>query len=48
MSLLLKESLGYVDIPLNDVVKNKRINESYSLTDSGRGKIQVELNWRTV
>ncbi|KAG0599285.1 hypothetical protein M758_12G140300 [Ceratodon purpureus] len=43
-----QESLGYVDIPLNDVVKNKRINETYSLTDSGRGKIQVELNWRTV
>jgi Ca2+-dependent lipid-binding protein len=43
-----QESLGYVDIALNDVVKNKRINETYSLTDSGRGKLQVELNWRTV
>jgi Ca2+-dependent lipid-binding protein len=42
------ESLGYVDIPLNDVVKNRRINETYQLVDSGRGKIQVELNWRTV
>jgi len=43
-----QESLGYVDIALNDVVKNKRINETYQLIDSGRGKIQVELNWRTV
>jgi Ca2+-dependent lipid-binding protein len=43
-----QESLGYVDIPLADVVKNKRINETFQLIDSGRGKIQVELNWRTV
>lgn len=42
-----QESLGYVDIPLNDVVKNKRINETFQLIDSGRGKIQVEMNWRT-
>ena len=43
----VKESLGYVDIPLGDVVTNRRINEKYQLIDSARGKIQVELEWRT-
>ncbi|KAI7737646.1 hypothetical protein M8C21_001779 [Ambrosia artemisiifolia] len=43
-----KESLGYVDISLGDVVHNRRINEKYHLIDSRNGKIQVELQWRTV
>lgn len=43
----VKEMLGYVDIPLGDVVTNRRINEKYQLIDSARGKIQVELEWRT-
>ncbi|RHN61480.1 putative C2 domain-containing protein [Medicago truncatula] len=42
-----KESLGYVDINLGDVVSNKRINEKYHLIDSKNGRIQVELQWRT-
>lgn len=42
----LKESLGYVDINLSDVVNNKRINEWYQLIDSNNGKVQVELQWR--
>ncbi|KAJ0967006.1 hypothetical protein J5N97_023923 [Dioscorea zingiberensis] len=42
-----KESLGYVDIPLADVINNKRINEKYHLIDSKNGKIQLELEWRT-
>ncbi|CAH9080846.1 unnamed protein product [Cuscuta epithymum] len=42
-----KESLGYVDIPLMDVVTNKRTNERYHLIDSKNGKLQVELQWRT-
>ncbi|XP_015866917.2 synaptotagmin-1 isoform X1 [Ziziphus jujuba] len=42
-----KESLGYVDISLSDVVANKRINEKYHLIDSKNGRIQVELQWRT-
>lgn len=42
-----KESLGYVDISLSDVVNNKRINEKYHLIDSKNGRIQVELQWRT-
>ncbi|CAH1424890.1 unnamed protein product [Lactuca virosa] len=42
-----KESLGYVDISLADVVNNKRINEKYHLIDSKNGRLQVELHWRT-
>nr|GMD84745.1 synaptotagmin-2 isoform X1 [Ipomoea batatas] len=42
-----KESLGYVDIALADVVTNKRINERYHLIDSKNGRIQIELQWRT-
>ncbi|CAM8987408.1 hypothetical protein QQ045_007893 [Rhodiola kirilowii] len=42
-----KESLGYVDISLADVVNNKRINEKYNLIDSKNGRIQIELQWRT-
>lgn len=42
-----KESLGYVDINLSDVVSNKRINERYHLIDSKNGRVQIELQWRT-
>ncbi|GAB2267877.1 Arf guanine nucleotide exchange factor syt1, variant 2 [Dionaea muscipula] len=42
-----KESLGYVDVSLADVVNNKRINEKYHLIDSKNGQIQIELQWRT-
>ncbi|KAI3930783.1 hypothetical protein MKX01_037229 [Papaver californicum] len=42
-----KESLGYVEINLADVVSNKRINEKYHLIDSKNGRIQIELQWRT-
>ncbi|KVI07324.1 C2 calcium-dependent membrane targeting [Cynara cardunculus var. scolymus] len=42
-----KESLGYVDIHLGDVVSNKRINEKYNLIDSKNGKLLVEMQWRT-
>lgn len=42
-----KETLGYIDISLSDVVHNKRINERYHLIDSKNGRIQVELQWRT-
>jgi hypothetical protein len=43
----LKESLGYVDIDLGDVVNNKRINETYQLIDSKNGRVQVELQWKS-
>lgn len=42
-----KESLGFVDIVLDDVVNNGRINEKYHLINSKNGIIQVELEWRT-
>ncbi|XP_068639958.1 synaptotagmin-1-like [Aristolochia californica] len=42
-----KETLGYIDISLADVVSNRRINEKYHLIDSKNGKIQIELQWRT-
>ncbi|CAA0807746.1 Synaptotagmin-1 [Striga hermonthica] len=42
-----KETLGYVDISLGDVVNNKRINEKFHLIDSKNGRIQIELQWRT-
>ncbi|KAK9270049.1 hypothetical protein L1049_025622 [Liquidambar formosana] len=42
-----KETLGYVDINLADVVSNKRINERYHLIDSKNGRVQIELQWRT-
>ncbi|XP_049402914.1 synaptotagmin-1-like isoform X2 [Solanum stenotomum] len=42
-----KETLGYVDINLSDVVSNKRINEKYHLIDSKNGRLQVELQWQT-
>ncbi|XP_016206039.1 synaptotagmin-2-like [Arachis ipaensis] len=41
-----KESLGYADISLADVVTNKRINERYHLIDSKNGRLQIELMWR--
>lgn len=42
-----KETLGYVDINLSDVVTNKRINERYHLIDSKNGRVQIEMQWRT-
>lgn len=42
-----KESLGYADIYLSDVISNKRINGKYNLIDSKNGQIQIELQWRT-
>ncbi|XVE93610.1 hypothetical protein REPUB_Repub01dG0208900 [Reevesia pubescens] len=41
-----KETLGYIDINLSDVVNNRRINERYHLIDSKNGRIQIELQWR--
>ena len=44
----MQESLGHVEINLNDVVHNGRINEKYHLIDSKNGVIHVELRWDTV
>ncbi|XP_043702761.1 synaptotagmin-3-like [Telopea speciosissima] len=43
-----KETLGYVDINLTDVVYNGRINEKYSLIDSKNGVIHIEIQWSTI
>ncbi|KAJ6690457.1 hypothetical protein OIU85_006696 [Salix viminalis] len=43
-----KESLGHVEINLDDVVYNGRINQSYHLIDSRNGVVHVEIRWSTV
>ncbi|XP_065637156.1 synaptotagmin-3 isoform X2 [Quercus suber] len=43
-----KESLGYVDINLNDVVHNGRINEKYNLINSRNGVLHVEIRWKVI
>lgn len=48
ISFLSKESLGYVEINLDDVVYNGRINEKYHLINSKNGVIHVEIGWRTI
>ncbi|KAL3732043.1 hypothetical protein ACJRO7_028827 [Eucalyptus globulus] len=48
ISFRSKESLGHVQINLNDVVHNGRINEKYHLIDSKNGVIHVEIRWTTV
>lgn len=40
-----KESLGYVDINLSDVVFNGHINEKFNLINSRNGVIHVEIRW---
>jgi hypothetical protein len=44
----MKESLGHVEINLDDVVYNGRINQKYHLIDSRNGVIHVEIRWSTV
>ncbi|CAA0814450.1 Synaptotagmin-3 [Striga hermonthica] len=48
ISLYSKESLGYVDINLADVVNNGRLNQKYHLIESKNGVIHVELRWKTI
>ncbi|XP_042521246.1 synaptotagmin-3-like isoform X1 [Macadamia integrifolia] len=43
-----KESLGYVDIDLTDVVNNGRINEKYHLIESRNGVVHIEIQWNTI
>ncbi|XP_061997727.1 synaptotagmin-3-like isoform X1 [Rosa rugosa] len=45
LSFRAKESLGYVEINLTDVVCNGRINHKYHLINSKNGKLHVELSW---
>lgn len=48
ISFRSKESLGHVDIILDDVVNNGRINHKYHLIDSKNGLIHVELGWKPI
>ena len=40
--------IGYVDINLNDVVHNGRINEKYNLINSRNGVLCVEIRWKVI
>ncbi|VYS65819.1 unnamed protein product [Arabidopsis thaliana] len=42
-----KEELGHVDINLDDVVDNGRINQKYHLINSRNGIIHIEIRWTT-
>ncbi|XP_010543542.1 PREDICTED: synaptotagmin-3 [Tarenaya hassleriana] len=42
-----KEPLGHVEINLDDVVENGRINQKYHLINSRDGVIHVEIRWTT-
>ena len=44
----MQESLGHVEINLNDVVHNGRINDKFHLINSKNGAIQVEIRWNGV
>ncbi|CAN1258119.1 SYT3 [Linum perenne] len=43
-----RESLGYVEVNLDDVVYNGRINEKYHLINSKNGVIHVAIRWDRV
>ncbi|CAH9090202.1 unnamed protein product [Cuscuta europaea] len=43
-----KESLGYIDIQLRDVVYNGRINEKYHLINSKYGVLHVDTRWKVI
>ncbi|XP_042015545.1 synaptotagmin-3-like [Salvia splendens] len=48
MGVMCKESLGYVEIHLADVVENEHINEKYHLIDSRDGIIHLDIRWKVV
>ncbi|KAH9735145.1 Synaptotagmin-3 [Citrus sinensis] len=48
LRLRSKESLGYVDINLHDVVHNGRLKEKYHLINSKNGAVQVEIKWKAI
>ncbi|CAN0825508.1 SYT3 [Linum grandiflorum] len=47
-SFISRESLGYVEVNLDDVVYNGRMNEKYHLINSKNGAIHVEIQWDRV
>ncbi|KAL2229397.1 UNVERIFIED_CONTAM: Synaptotagmin-3 [Sesamum indicum] len=48
LGFMTKESLGYVDINLADVVYNGHINEKYSLINSRDGSIHLVIRWKVI
>ncbi|CAN1339191.1 SYT3 [Linum perenne] len=48
LSFRSRESLGYVEVNLDDVVYNGRMNEKYHLINSKNGMIHVEIQWDTL
>ncbi|KAI3447586.1 hypothetical protein Pfo_004251 [Paulownia fortunei] len=48
MGFMSKESLGYVDINLADVVYNGHINEKYHLINSRDGIIHLDIRWKVI
>ncbi|KAL0344639.1 UNVERIFIED_CONTAM: Synaptotagmin-3 [Sesamum radiatum] len=48
LGFMTKESLGYVDINLADVVYNGHINEKYSLINSRDGIIHLDIRWKVI
>ncbi|KAL0316235.1 UNVERIFIED_CONTAM: Synaptotagmin-3 [Sesamum radiatum] len=48
LGFMTKESLGYVDINLADVVYNGHINEKYNLINSRDGIIHLDIRWKVI
>ncbi|KAL8504496.1 hypothetical protein ACS0TY_015891 [Phlomoides rotata] len=48
MGFMFKESLGYLDINMADVVYNGRINEKYHLINSRYGIIHLDIRWKVI
>ncbi|XP_057805412.1 synaptotagmin-3-like [Salvia miltiorrhiza] len=48
MGVAFKESLGYVEIHLADVVENEHINNKYHLIDSRDGIMHLDIRWKVI
>ncbi|CAA0829734.1 Synaptotagmin-3 [Striga hermonthica] len=48
MGFMFKESLGFIDINLADVVYNGHINEKYHLINSRNGIIHLDIRWKAI
>ena len=40
-----RKRLGFIKIDVADVVKNRRITDTWTLMDSQQGEIQLKLEW---
>ncbi|KAK4481078.1 hypothetical protein RD792_011948 [Penstemon davidsonii] len=48
IGIMMKESLGHVDINLADVVYNGHISEKYHLINSRDGIIHLDMRWKVI